>query len=271
MKRSKQALAIAVGATVVLLALDLGTKEWASGALSIEHPGTPPEVCAEPGRNQRLRGESVVLVEGLLELSYAENCGAAFGLLNDSAAWVRKSVFGLAAVAAAVFLFLFFVQGKGGALFAYSVPLVVSGAVGNLADRVRLGYVVDFIRVHYDEPFDLLWWHFDRFEYPTFNVADITITIGVVLLVLDGIVEERRLKREAQAGKREGKVADAEPEQDAGAKETTSKAGGKGGKAKRAKGAKEGKRPAPSAKDAGADAGTAPDEAPASEAEPDRA
>ena len=69
-------------------------------------------------------------------------------------------------------------------------------AVGNLADRVRLGYVVDFIRVHYDEPFDLFAWHFDRFEYPTFNVADITITIGVVLLVLDGFIEERRLKKE---------------------------------------------------------------------------
>ncbi len=204
MKRSKRALIIAATATVALLALDLGTKHWASEALSVEHPGTPPEVCAESGRNQRLRAESTVLVDGLLELSYAENCGAAFGLLNDSPSWIRRSVFGVAAIAAAVFLFLFFIQGKGGDLFAWSVPLVVSGAVGNLADRVRLGYVVDFIRVHYDEPFDLLWWHFDRFEYPTFNVADITITIGVALLILDGIVEERRLKREAAAKKAQG-------------------------------------------------------------------
>ncbi len=224
MKRSKRALIIAVAATVAFLVADLGTKVWASETLSVEHPGTPPEVCAEPGRNQRLRAESVVIVDGLLELSYAENCGAAFGLLNDSPSWIRRAVFGVAAVAAAVFLFLFFVQGKGGQLFAWSVPLVVSGAVGNLADRVRLGYVVDFIRVHYDEPFDLLWWHFDRFEYPTFNVADITITIGVALLILDGIVEERRLKREAAEKKAAGDDEAAAPEPKKGAKKAARKA-----------------------------------------------
>lgn len=228
MKRSKRALIIAAAATVALLALDLGTKHWASEALSVEHPATPPEVCAEPGRNQRLRAESTVIVDGLLELSYAENCGAAFGLLNDSPSWIRRSVFGVAAIAAAVFLFLFFIQGKGGNLFAWSVPLVVSGAVGNLADRVRLGYVVDFIRVHYDEPFDLLWWHFDRFEYPTFNVADITITIGVALLILDGIVEERRLKRgaaekKAQAVGDEGAADAAEPKKARAARTKTKK------------------------------------------------
>jgi signal peptidase II len=53
----------------------------------------------------------------------------------------------------------------------------VSGAVGNLFDRVRHGYVVDFIRFHVH----------DKFEWPTFNVADITIVIGVGLLLLDGM------------------------------------------------------------------------------------
>ncbi len=209
MNRSNRALGIAIVATTALLSLDLGAKFWAEDTLSVEHPGTPPEVCAEPGRNQRLRAESVVLVENYMELSYAENCGAAFGLLNDSPSWIRKSVFGVAAVAAAILLFVMFVRGKGGQLFAYSVPLVVSGAVGNLADRVRLGYVIDFIRVHYDEPFDLLFWHFDRFEYPTFNVADITITIGVVLLVLDGIVDERREREKAESYAQD-KAVDAE-------------------------------------------------------------
>ncbi|MCB9591357.1 MAG: signal peptidase II [Sandaracinaceae bacterium] len=231
MKRSQRALIIAIAATIGFLALDLGTKFWASDNLAQDHPGTPPEVCAEPGRNQRIRSESTVIVDGLLELSYAENCGAAFGLLNDSPSWIRRSVFGVAAILAAVFLFAFFVQGKGGTLFAYSVPLVVSGAVGNLADRVRLGYVVDFIRVHYDEPFDLLWWHFDRFEYPTFNVADITITIGVVMLVLDGIVEERRLKREAAEkkakGETEGEAKDAAEGETKPKKARTSKASSK--------------------------------------------
>jgi len=198
-RRSNKAIILAAVATLALIGLDLWTKHWATENLSVEHPGTPPEVCAEPGRNQRLRGESVELVEGIMELSYAENCGAAFGLLNDSPSWIRRIVFGIAAVAAAVFLSMFFVRGKGGALFAWSVPLVVSGAVGNLADRARLGYVVDFIRVHYEHEVNLIFTTWDRFEYPTFNVADITITIGVVLLILDGIVEERKLKRAKNA------------------------------------------------------------------------
>ena len=63
--------------------------------------------------------------------------------------------------------------GYGGTLFAVSVPLIASGALGNLVDRFRLGYVVDFIRFHVRE----------AFVWPTFNVADITITVGVALLL----------------------------------------------------------------------------------------
>jgi signal peptidase II len=70
-----------------------------------------------------------------------------------------------------------FARGNGGPLFAWSVPLVVSGALGNMIDRVRLGYVVDFIHFHV----------YDSFEWPTFNVADSTITVGVALLLLDGM------------------------------------------------------------------------------------
>lgn len=218
-RRSNKAIAIAALATLALLALDLWSKHWATENLSVEHPGTAPEVCAEPGRNQRLRGESVELIEGIMELSYAENCGAAFGLLNDSPSWIRRIVFGIAAVAAAVFLSMFFVRGKGGQLFAWSVPLVVSGAVGNLADRARLGYVVDFIRVHYEHEVNLIFTTWDRFEYPTFNVADITITIGVVLLILDGIVEERNLKR----AQKEQAEAEAKSDSDDGDRPTKKK------------------------------------------------
>lgn len=184
-RRSGQALAIAIAATVACLAADLGSKEWASANLSVEHPGTPPPVCETPGRNQRLRTEPLVLVEGYLELSYAENCGAAFGLLNNAPDALRRGLFGVAAIAAAFILFWMFFQGRGGPWFAYSVPLIVSGAVGNFVDRIRLGYVVDFIRFHIQS----------SWEYPTFNVADITITVGVVMLIIDGFVQERAQKR----------------------------------------------------------------------------
>jgi signal peptidase II len=129
---------------------------------------------------QRLRTRAVVLVPGWLELRYAENCGAAFGMLDQSPRWVRGAIFFTAASVAIVALIWMFIQGNGGPMFAWSVPLIVSGALGNLVDRVRLGYVVDFIRFFH--VFDGGPW-----EYPTFNIADSTITVGVILLFIDGM------------------------------------------------------------------------------------
>ncbi len=130
----------------------------------------------------------VELVDGSLEFRYQENCGAAFGLFRNQPAWVRNSVFGLAAVLASLALLWMFAKGRGGRFFAMSVPFVVSGAIGNLVDRLRLGYVVDFIRFYWDgELFGLR-------EWPTFNVADVTITIGVIFLIIDGYLEGRRHK-----------------------------------------------------------------------------
>lgn len=187
-RRSHRAIALCAAVTLALVAADLGTKAWAAETLSTERIGQPPPVCGERGM-QRLRGESLIVIEDYLELSYAENCGAAFGLLRDAPDWVRRSIFGLAAVAATIVLFVMFVQGRGGGFFAWSVPLIVSGAVGNLFDRVRLGYVVDFIRFHWS----------DQWEYPTFNVADITITVGVALLIIDGFRQEKQAKDAAKA------------------------------------------------------------------------
>lgn len=190
-RRSTQAILICAAATVALVALDLWTKDLAVENLSRERIGEPPAVCDENGLGgmQRFPAEPHVLIEGYLELRYAENCGAAFGLLDDAPKTLRRVVFGAAGVAATIFLFVLFVRGSGGPLFAFSVPLIVSGAVGNLVDRARLEYVVDFIRFHVQ----------DSFEYPTFNVADITITVGVILLVIDGFHQERVQKRAAAA------------------------------------------------------------------------
>lgn len=179
--RSKREIAICFAALFALTALDLWTKAWAEGALSRPRATPVTEVCApdEHGNYymQRLRSEAVVLVPNYLELRYAENCGAAFGMLDDAPRWLRVSVFMGAGVVAIAALLLMFVRGHGGAMFAWAVPLVASGALGNMVDRVRLGYVVDFIHFHIH----------DKFEWPTFNVADATITVGVALLLLDGL------------------------------------------------------------------------------------
>jgi signal peptidase II len=125
------------------------------------------------------------LIDGWLEFRYAENCGAAFGFMRDMPMLVRKGVFYVAAAGAVVLLLWMFVTGRGGTLFAVSVPLIISGAVGNFVDRVRFGYVVDFVRFHLH----------DRWAYPTFNVADAWITIGVALILIEGFVDARREKR----------------------------------------------------------------------------
>ena len=180
-RRTAKAMLLCVIATTALTAADLASKTWAEGALSTERSFQVPEACTpnEHGNYymQRGRGEGIELVTNYLELRYAENCGAAFGMLDDAPRWLRASVFMTAGVLAMVALGTMFMRGNGGPLFAASVPLIISGALGNMIDRARLGYVVDFIHFHI----------YDRFEWPTFNVADITITVGVGLLLLDGL------------------------------------------------------------------------------------
>jgi signal peptidase II len=177
--RGSRAIVGCLVALVLFTVADLWTKAWAIEALSRAAVTARP-VCtpdADGRRYQRLRTQSIVLVPNYLELRYAENCGAAFGLLDESPRWLRTGVFMTAGTIAIAALLWMFMRRRGGPLFAMAVPLVVSGAIGNMVDRVRLGYVVDFIYFHIH----------DRFEWPTFNIADATITVGVALLLLDGL------------------------------------------------------------------------------------
>jgi len=187
--RSLQALLLCLAAIGVLTAMDLGSKHWALERLSLPSSRAADPVCepnefgrVEPQRTQR---SPVVFIDGVLELRYAENCGAAFGFMRDMPSAVRKGVFYFAAAGAVLLLLWMFVSGRGGKLFAISVPLIVAGAVGNFVDRVNLGYVVDFVRFHIN----------DRWAYPTFNVADAWITIGVALILIEGFMDGRRQKQ----------------------------------------------------------------------------
>lgn len=210
-RRSNVAVAICVVAAAALTFADLASKSWAEEALSHARLGDPPEVCAmdESGfvRYQRIPSDTIAMVDDVFELEYAENCGAAFGLLRQAPTIVRRVVFGLAAIAATGVLLWLFWQGRGGPYFAVSVPLVISGALGNFHDRFMNGYVVDFIHFHYEHP--ILW--MDRFDYPTFNVADIAITIGVILLLIDGVRQDGASK----ADEKKGDDAERKPDADA--------------------------------------------------------
>ena len=183
LRRSPVSVAMCAIAVIALTLLDLWTKQIAVDKLSTERVSLPAKAC-EPDDNgrvwmQRVRTRPVVLIEGYLELRYAENCGAAFGLLDQAPRIVRMLLFYVAATIAVIALLWMYIRGSGGAFFAFSVPFVISGALGNFVDRIRYVYVVDFIRFHIH----------DFFEWPTFNVADAAITVGVFLLLLDGFIK----------------------------------------------------------------------------------
>ncbi len=207
--RSTKAIILCLVATVVLTAADLGSKAWAEENLSTERTGELPALCLNedgtPSAQQRLNTAPVVLIDGSLELRYAENCGAAFSFMRSAPAAVRTGFFGIAAVVASLVLLWMFATGRGGVWFAWAVPFVVSGAIGNLVDRLRLGYVVDFVRFYWEQEI------FGYREWPTFNIADVTILIGVAMLLIDGSIEGRR-EAAAEKAKAEAEKAAAPAE-----------------------------------------------------------
>ena len=129
---------------------------------------------------------SFSVIPHFLEFSYVENRGAAFGLFQNSM-WVI-SVFSIIAFIA---LILSLFRYKGHSLFSYcAVVLIFSGGVGNLIDRLRFGFVVDFIHVLF-------------FDY-IFNFADCCVTVGAVLLICHAVVLTlREKKQERDAGESE--------------------------------------------------------------------
>ena len=119
--------------------------------------------------------ENVPLVDGLLSLSHVRNRGAAFGLLSDWDLPYQSALLSLLSLAALAAIAVYFLRLPASArLPRAALALVLGGALGNLVDRVRLGYVVDFVHVYWRQH---VW--------PDFNVADSAITVGVTLLVLD--------------------------------------------------------------------------------------
>lgn len=125
---------------------------------------------------------TITVVENFFEIIHTRNQGAAFGFLRDSAIRLPFLIT-VSIVAALVVLAVFRKLRPDQNLTAWGLALVFAGAVGNLIDRVRLGEVIDFLNVHWYEHF-----------WPAFNVADSAICVGVGLLAVDMILEERRKK-----------------------------------------------------------------------------
>lgn len=121
------------------------------------------------------------VVPGFFDLLYRENRGGAWGLLAAAAEWFRMPFFVASSLAAIAFLvWLRRRMALRRPWVDWAFPAILGGAVGNLLDRVRLGCVIDFID-----------WHVAGAHWPTFNVADIGITVGVALLVFDSLFDRR--------------------------------------------------------------------------------
>jgi signal peptidase II len=114
------------------------------------------------------------------------NVGAAFSFLASASGWQRWLFIVLAVgVSIAIVVWLFRMP-PSKVLLAAGLSLVLGGAIGNVIDRIRLGYVVDFIHFHWD-----------RAYFPAFNVADSAITVGAAFLLLDALFEPKGTKVKA--------------------------------------------------------------------------
>ena len=127
--------------------------------------------------------ESVVLLP-VLEFMRLHNKGAAFSFLSDASGWQRWFFVAVGlAVSVGILVWIRSLPARGQHLLAAALSLVMGGALGNVIDRLLLGHVVDFIRVHYRESY-----------FPAFNVADSAITVGASLLILDSLLQSRSTK-----------------------------------------------------------------------------
>jgi signal peptidase II len=118
----------------------------------------------------------------LLAITRAHNNGAAFSFLDGASGWQRWMLTALAVIVSAALIFWLKLMPRRSRLLGAGVALVLGGALGNMIDRLRIGYVVDFVLAHWQQHY-----------FPAFNVADSAITIGAVLLILDTVIDRPRV------------------------------------------------------------------------------
>lgn len=127
-------------------------------------------------------GQAVVIIPKVFRLTHVLNTGAAFSMFegNGSPNMVRNLLIGFSVIAVVVVLVLIWKMGRSLSLTSVALALILGGAVGNLYDRIRFAYVVDFLEVH-----------IVHYHWPDFNVADSAIVIGACLLLLEMLRPQR--------------------------------------------------------------------------------
>ena len=125
--------------------------------------------------------ESIAIVPHWLDITYTRNSGAAFSMFTNLPGWFRGAFLAGLALAAIVVLIALLARSDRPTFTTVAFALILAGASGNLIDRGLRGQVVDFVRVHYYD-----W------NYPIFNVADSSITIGVGLIILSSLLNQKK-------------------------------------------------------------------------------
>lgn len=141
---------------------------------------------------RRLRfGDDINVIPGFLNFAYAQNTGVAFSMLDDHGDAGRWGLSAVAVIAGILVLYFFWKTPRSDDRILGALALLLAGIIGNVTDRLRLGFVVDFIDVQFGS------WH-----YPTFNVADMAIIAGAGLLIIDMFMTKRKQQGEGQKHER---------------------------------------------------------------------
>ena len=129
------------------------------------------------------KGSPIEVIDGFFNLSYATNSGGAFGLFDGGPEWIRIVLFLLVPLFCFVLLFIMLNEAKN-VFQVLALSFILGGALGNYIDRLRLGYVVDFLHLY-----------IKNWSWPVFNLADSFIVVGVAILSFFYLKEHRELKK----------------------------------------------------------------------------
>jgi len=188
MKRSLSPAVMAIIIVVVLM-LDQITKYWIKTGMYL--------------------GQSYPVIGNFFRITYVENPGMAFGVRVENV----YLFFGLSLLAAVLVFYYLYKLRNDGWIVQTSLSLIAAGAIGNLLDRFIYGKVIDFLDFEFFDisipSFHLLFWHFPGYSmtrWPVFNVADSSVFVGMVVLIIylivlgDPLKEKRRLSSEPTHG-----------------------------------------------------------------------
>ena len=165
---------------IVILSLDQFSKVHVEESLMIHH---------NPDNLRDYRGHHITVIDNFFYISYVRNQGAAWGIGSTMSDKYRDPFFYTMTFLSILFVLFYLYKTKpqeNGLRFC--LVLILSGAIGNFTDRIRLHYVIDFL------DFSFWGWHF-----PSFNVADSSISIGISLLLVIFLIEEIRAHKQKKS------------------------------------------------------------------------